>query len=151
MDSEKSVLIRDEYDIVNARSTGKQMAAEVGLGLIDQSRVATAVSELARNVVVYAGSGVVSFQYLTEEGRCGLEIMVVDNGPGIDDIELAMRDGYTSGGGLGVGLPGTKRLMDELPNPKDREEDPCPRKKCGTAAHPPTRIVKSSPVDADML
>ncbi|MDD5093388.1 MAG: anti-sigma regulatory factor [Dehalococcoidia bacterium] len=114
MDIEKSVLIKDEYDIVTARSTAKQMAAEIGLGIVDQSRIATAVSELARNIVVYAGKGVVNFQWLSENDRNGLEIVAVDSGPGIADIDWAMTDGYTSGGGLGIGLPGTKRLMDEF-------------------------------------
>ncbi|MFA4835250.1 MAG: anti-sigma regulatory factor [Dehalococcoidia bacterium] len=113
MDRERSVLIKDEYDIVNARSTGKQMASEIGMGVVDQSRIATAVSELARNIIVYAGKGVISFQHVNG-ARDGLEIMAVDSGPGIADIELAMSDGYSSGGGLGIGLPGTRRLMDEF-------------------------------------
>jgi len=114
MSKEKSILIKDEYDIVSARSVGKQMAVELGLGIVDQSRIATAVSELARNIVLYAGGGVITFQRLSDGGRSGLEIRATDSGPGIADIELAMQDGYTSGNGLGVGLPGTKRLMDEF-------------------------------------
>ncbi|MCL0088489.1 anti-sigma regulatory factor [Dehalococcoidia bacterium] len=114
MSEEKRISINDEYDIVSARSVGKQMAAEIGLGIVDQSRIATAVSELARNIVLYAGTGVVTFRRLNDGGRSGLEIVASDSGPGIADIELAMQDGYTSGNGLGVGLPGTKRLMDEF-------------------------------------
>ncbi|MCL0093919.1 anti-sigma regulatory factor [Dehalococcoidia bacterium] len=114
MSEEKSISIKDEYDIVSARSVGKQMAAEIGLGIVDQSRIATAVSELARNIVLYAGTGVVTFRRLNDGGRSGLEIVARDSGPGIADVELAMQDGYTSGNGLGVGLPGTKRLMDEF-------------------------------------
>lgn len=114
MSEEKSILIKDEYDIVSARSVGKQMTVELGLGIVDQSRIATAVSELARNIVLYAGGGVITFQRLSDGGRSGLEIRATDSGPGIADIELAMQDGYTSGNGLGVGLPGTKRLMDEF-------------------------------------
>ena len=114
MDTERNVLIKDEYDIVTARATGKQMAIEIGLGIVDQSRIATAVSELARNIVVYAGKGVISFERLTEGDRSGLEIIAADSGPGIADIEIAMCDGFTSGGGMGVGLPGTKRLMDDF-------------------------------------
>jgi serine/threonine-protein kinase RsbT len=114
MSGEKSIPINDEYDIVSARSVGKQIAGEIGLGIVDQSRVATAVSELARNVVLYAGTGVVTFRQLNDGRGSGLEIVVSDSGPGIADIELAMQDGYTSGNGLGVGLPGTKRLMDEF-------------------------------------
>ena len=114
MSEEKRISINDEYDIVSARSVGKQMTAEIGLGIVDQSRIATAVSELARNIVLYAGTGAVTFRRLNDGGRSGLEIVASDSGPGIADIELAMQDGYTSGNGLGVGLPGTKRLMDEF-------------------------------------
>lgn len=112
--NEKNILIRDEYDIVSARSVAEQMAAEIGMGIVDQSRVATAVSELARNIVVHAGTGVVDFQQVCEEGKNGLEVVAVDSGPGIPDLELAMQDGYTTSGGLGVGLPGTKHLVDEF-------------------------------------
>ena len=114
MSEEKRISINDEYDIVSARSVGKQMTAEIGLGIVDQSRIATAVSELARNIVLYGDIGVVIFRRLNDGGRSGLEIVASDSGPGIADIELAMQDGYTSGNGLGVGLPGTKRLMDEF-------------------------------------
>ncbi len=114
MSAEKCISINDEYDIVSARSVAKQIAGDIGLGIVDQSRIATAVSELTRNVVLYAGSGVITFRRLNDGGRSGLEIVVADSGPGIADIELAMQDGYTSGGGLGVGLPGSKRLMDEF-------------------------------------
>ncbi len=112
---EQSIVeINDEYDIVVARSSGKQVAATIGLGIVDQSRIATAVSELARNIVLYAGKGVVSFSQIEEEDDPGIEIIFTDEGPGIQDIEQAMQDGYTSGGGLGLGLPGTRRLMDEF-------------------------------------
>ncbi|MCL0103520.1 ATP-binding protein, partial [Dehalococcoidia bacterium] len=97
MSEEKSISIKDEYDIVSARSVGKQMATEIGLGIVDQSRIATAVSELARNIVLYAGTGAVTFRRLNDGGRSGLEIVASDSGPGIADIELAMQDGYTSG------------------------------------------------------
>ena len=114
MNNEKNVLIRDEYDIVCARSVAEQMAAEIGLGIGDQSRLATAVSELAQNIVRHAGGGVVDFQQICQEGKSGLEIVAVDSGPGIPDMELAMQDGYTTGEGSGEGLPSTKRLVDEF-------------------------------------
>ena len=113
MEYEK-VDINDEYDIVKARTGGKQLASMIGLGMVDQSRIATAVSELARNIVLYAGNGVITFSQIEEDDEPGLEIIFTDDGPGISDIEQAMQDGYTSGGGLGLGLPGTRRLMDEF-------------------------------------
>jgi serine/threonine-protein kinase RsbT len=106
-----------EEDIVLARQEGRALAKSLGFGLVDQSRIATAISELARNVIRYAGSGEVTLQALTKpdgSGRRGLEVVVADSGPGIDDPEAALRDGVTSGGGLGMGLPGAKRLMDEF-------------------------------------
>jgi serine/threonine-protein kinase RsbT len=113
---EESLPIVQESDIVKARQLARQAAAEMGFGTMDQSRVATAVSELARNVVRYAtdGTGTVHVRRLDEDGRRGLEVVVEDEGPGIDDIELAMRQGFSSGTGLGLGLGGTKRLMDEM-------------------------------------
>lgn len=108
--------IASEDDIVRARQRAREMARELGFGLVDQSRVATAVSELTRNVVRYAslGRGEVHLRSLSRNGRSGLEIVVADEGPGIVDIEEAMQVGFTSGSGLGMGLPGTRRLMDEM-------------------------------------
>jgi serine/threonine-protein kinase RsbT len=107
--------IRDEVDIVQARSLAREAARRLGFGIVDQSRVATAVSELTRNVIRYAGSGSVVIHAATRrDGRTGIEIVVADQGPGIADVELALREGYSSGSGLGLGLPGTRRLMDEL-------------------------------------
>ena len=93
------------------------MARQLGFGLVDQSRIATAVSELTRNIVRYAtdGRGEVEIQEVVEpSGRSGIEIVVRDNGPGIADVELVMREGYSTGSGLGLGLSGTRRLMDEM-------------------------------------
>ena len=114
MVEEKEMEIKDEYDIVGARSVGKVMAQEIGLGIVDQSRISTAISELARNVVLYAGKGKIYFRVIRQGSREGLEVTVSDEGPGIPDVELAMMDGYTTSGGLGVGLPGAKRLTDEF-------------------------------------
>ena len=109
--------IAGEQDIVSARQRARELARSLGFGMLDQSRIATAVSELTRNVVRYAtdGRGEVLIRPLTgTASRAGLEIVVSDEGPGIEDVALAMRDGYTSGPGLGMGLPGTRRLMDEM-------------------------------------
>ena len=108
--------IQSEPDIVLARQSAHQAAIELGFRVIDQSRIATAVSELARNVTRYAtdGRGRMSIRQAAANGHNGLEITVSDDGPGIPDINQVMQDGYTSGRGMGLGLPGTKRLMDEM-------------------------------------
>jgi serine/threonine-protein kinase RsbT len=111
------ITIAGEDGIVAARQSARETARTLGFGMVDQSRIATAVSELARNVVRYAtdgrGEAIVRTVESPERGA-GLEVIVRDDGPGIADIPLAMRDGYTSGPGLGMGLPGTRRLMDEF-------------------------------------
>jgi serine/threonine-protein kinase RsbT len=106
--------IAGEDDIVMARQRARDAARTLGFGLVDQSRIATAVSELARNVVRYATNsrGLVAIRPVQTARGSGLEIVVSDEGPGIADIETAMRRGFTSGPGLGMGLPGTNRLMD---------------------------------------
>jgi serine/threonine-protein kinase RsbT len=86
----------------------------LGFGITDVTRIITAVSELARNVFLYAGSGVVRWRVLNGSDKVGIELIFEDHGPGIADIDQAMRAGYTSGGGLGLGLPGAGRLMDEM-------------------------------------
>jgi serine/threonine-protein kinase RsbT len=106
--------IQDERDIVAARSAARRLAAQVGFGAIDQSRIATAVSELTRNIVRYATDSRGKVTLDTTADRPGIQVTVEDDGPGIADIDLVLQDGYTSGGGLGLGLPGTKRLMDEM-------------------------------------
>ncbi|MHC1585769.1 MAG: anti-sigma regulatory factor [Candidatus Syntropharchaeia archaeon] len=111
---EREIQINGEYDIITARSIGKEMAREVGFGIVDQTRIVTSISELARNIVVYAGKGSIFIKEIEKNEKRGLEIIAVDEGPGIEDIELAMTDGYSTSGGLGVGLGGSKRLMDEF-------------------------------------
>ena len=107
-----------EEDIVTARQRAREISRELGFGAVDQSRIATAVSELARNVIRYArgGQGDVRIRALSESSpeRVGVEVVVHDDGPGISDVRVALREGSTSGVGLGMGLPGTRRLMDEL-------------------------------------
>lgn len=114
---ETTIQITVEDDIVAARGTAREAAKVLGFGVVDQSRIATAVSELARNVVRYAtdGRGEVVVRALGGTGTgTGIEIIVRDQGPGIADTEQAMAEGFTSGSGMGMGLPGTRRLMDEM-------------------------------------
>ena len=114
--AEARLRIVAEEDIVSSRQRARELARQLGFGAVDQSRIATAVSELARNVVRYAvdGQGEVAIRELDASGRTGIEIVVSDEGPGIRDVDQALRDGFTSGGGMGMGLPGTRRLMDEM-------------------------------------
>ncbi len=115
MTEPEQVEIRKEQDIVTARSTGRQMAQELGFSLVHCTQIATAISELARNIILYAESGTVELRTRArEDGSVGLEIVARDSGRGIEDIEIVMRDGYSTSRGLGLGLPGTKRLMDEF-------------------------------------
>lgn len=106
--------IRSEMDIVNARVTAKAMAETVGFGYMDQTRIATAVSELARNAFQFASEGRVTIKQLDSQGKRGVEIVVEDHGPGIENLELALKGGYSTGRGLGLGLSGAKKLMDEF-------------------------------------
>jgi serine/threonine-protein kinase RsbT len=108
--------IQSEDDIVSSRQRAREAARQLGFGAVDQSRIATAVSELARNIVRYAtgGHGEVAIRETSAAGRVGIEIIVADDGPGIADVEQALCDGYTSGSGMGLGLPGARRLMDEM-------------------------------------
>jgi len=111
---QREVQIRSDNDIVATRRTVRAVAQSLGFGITDVTRIVTATSELARNVVLYAGSGVMRWRELGMNGRVGVELTLEDNGPGIADIEQVMQEGYTTSGGLGLGLPGTKRLMDEF-------------------------------------
>lgn len=106
--------IKTERDVATARMMARNAAAAAGFGLTDVTRIVTAVSELARNIIRFAGAGVVRWRPLDAGGRNGIEVIAEDHGPGIPDIARAMEEGYTTGGGLGMGLPGSKRLMDEL-------------------------------------
>lgn len=114
MTSPKQVAIRSDFDIVTARTTARDLAKQLGFGAIDQARIATAVSELARNIFLYAGMGTVSVCMVELRGRRGIEIVCADSGPGIADLERVMQDGYSTSRGMGMGLPGAKRLMDEF-------------------------------------
>jgi serine/threonine-protein kinase RsbT len=114
MDGETRVPIRSDVDIVAARRTGRSLAAELGFPSGELALIATAISEVARNIVLYARHGEIVFQRLEQNGRRGLFIEARDEGPGITNIELALQDGYSTGGSLGLGLPGARRMMDEF-------------------------------------
>jgi serine/threonine-protein kinase RsbT len=111
---EMQVAIACDGDIVAARQRGRELAAERGFDRTEQTLIATAISEIARNIVEYADRGEISFSAVDYSGRRGILILARDEGPGIADLEMAMRDGYSTGKSLGMGLPGAKRLMDEF-------------------------------------
>ncbi|SEI51297.1 anti-sigma regulatory factor [Pseudomonas sp. NFR16] len=106
--------IQIEQDVVLARQTARKLAQDCGMRLIDLTKLVTAVSELARNTMVYGGGGDMDWQIVEEGTRTGLRLTFRDEGPGIPDLKLAMTDGWTSGGGLGLGLTGAKRLVDDF-------------------------------------
>ncbi|HKY72790.1 MAG TPA: anti-sigma regulatory factor [Nitrospira sp.] len=106
--------LRSMDDIIKARQLVRECAIFLGLSLVDQTKIVTAASELARNAVVHGGGGEMRLQALNDGSRRGVKAVFVDNGPGIADIELAMKDGYTTRGGLGLGLSGSKRLVNEF-------------------------------------
>lgn len=101
-------------DVVSIRQVVRQRAIEVGFNLVDQTKIVTAASELARNTVQYGGGGLVTIEVVERPGRRGLRLVFEDKGPGIPDIQLALRDGYTTGAGLGLGLGGARRLANEF-------------------------------------
>lgn len=106
--------IEREADIVLARQAGRELSKLLGFTPTEQTLIATAISEVARNIVVYAGEGDIVLARTEEAGRVGIQVVAVDEGPGIENKELAMRDGYSTKNSLGLGLPGARRLMDEL-------------------------------------
>ncbi|WP_144513679.1 anti-sigma regulatory factor [Bacillus sp. FJAT-22090] len=114
MNIKSSVDIITEWDIVAARQLGRNEAKDVGFGTVDQARITTAISELARNIYLYAGKGNIEIKQIAEGNLKGLLVIASDKGPGISDVRKAMEDGYTTSGGLGAGLPGVKRLMDDF-------------------------------------
>ncbi len=115
MENERRCIpIKNDLDIISARVEAREMAKRLGFGIIDQARISTAVSELARNIVLYAPQGTVTIKIVMNNGQQGIEVICEDEGPGIEDLELAMQDGYSTSKGLGKGLPGAKRLVDEF-------------------------------------
>jgi serine/threonine-protein kinase RsbT len=111
---EVRVAIRTDADVVTARQEARTMGASLGFSSTDLTLLATAISEVARNITTYAGEGEVTLRVLQQDGRRGIEVLATDEGPGIDDVELAMQDGFTTGNGLGLGLPGSRRLVDDF-------------------------------------
>jgi serine/threonine-protein kinase RsbT len=111
-----SIRVRIDSDqaIVEARQRGRALAEQAGFSVTDAAMIATAISELAQNALRYASHGRVSVKVAKQDGRLGLTIVASDRGPGIADVPRALEDGYSTSGGLGIGLPGVKRLMDEF-------------------------------------
>jgi serine/threonine-protein kinase RsbT len=110
----ESMELHSSEDIVLVRQAVRKKAVGLGFGLVDQTKVVTASSELARNMLNYGGGGTVQLEVVQNDRRSGLRLVFEDRGPGIADIELAMKDGYTSGQGMGLGLGGAKRLSHEF-------------------------------------
>lgn len=110
----ETLAISTEREIVIVRQAVRRLAEAQRLNLIDQTKIVTAASEIARNTVIYGGGGTVQLEPLEANGRAGLRLVFEDQGPGIGDLELALRDGYTTGSGLGLGLGGAKRLCNDF-------------------------------------
>ena len=113
-ESEGSVRITSEGDLIIARKAARSLASRLGFGITDVTRIVTATSELARNIISYAGSGIMKWRSLDTGTGVGVELIFEDHGPGIADVELAMQEGFTTSNGLGLGLPGSRRLMDQM-------------------------------------
>ncbi|MCF7802594.1 MAG: anti-sigma regulatory factor [Candidatus Marinimicrobia bacterium] len=111
---EDSFEVTSNTDVVRIRDEGRALAKEHGFSVNEQTLIATAISEVCRNIIEYAGTGSVTFRVLRSKNGIGIEITATDNGPGIMDISRAMEDGYTTGKGMGLGLPGVKRIMDQF-------------------------------------
>jgi serine/threonine-protein kinase RsbT len=108
------VPVKASGDIVSVRHAVRRQAVKINLSLVDQTKIVTAASELARNMLIYGGGGEVTLEVLQNGVRQGLRVCFVDAGPGIPDIDLALRDGFTTGTGMGLGLGGAKRLVNEF-------------------------------------
>lgn len=115
-DEPESVIpIESDGDVVLARQRARELAGDLELTSTDQTLLATAISEVARNIIHYAQRGEIALRVMSDErGRPGIQVIARDQGPGIADVELALQDGYTSGSGLGLGLPGARRLVDDF-------------------------------------
>ena len=110
----ETIPIRSSEDVVRVRQHVRNWAVEEGMKLVDQTKIVTAASELARNTVIYGGGGTVRLEVVSDNGQRGVRLTFEDQGPGIPDIEQALRDGYSTGNGLGLGLSGSKRLCNEF-------------------------------------
>jgi serine/threonine-protein kinase RsbT len=115
VEAESRIAIESDADVVTARQRARELAGELDLSSTDQTLLATAISEVARNITTYAQRGEVRLRIVRDgDGREGIEVVAADQGPGIPDLERALQDGYTTGGGLGLGLPGARRLVDDF-------------------------------------
>lgn len=112
--NKETVEVKKEQDTIFLRNRIKECATKTGMGLVNQTKLITAASELARNMLRYAGSGIVQVETVSKGRENGVRLIFKDNGPGIPDIPLAMKDGYSTGKSLGLGLPGAKRLVSEF-------------------------------------
>lgn len=110
----ESLPIRSKHDIVRIRQAVRQRAGELGFGLVDQTKMITAASELARNALDHGGGGEMRMETVADDGREGLRLTFEDEGPGIPDLDRALRDGYSTGAGLGLGLAGAGRLVNDI-------------------------------------
>ncbi len=110
----ETLLLRSSDDVIRVRQLTREWAIQTGFSLVDQTKLITAASELARNTVNYGGGGKVLLEALNDTNRRGLQLTFIDEVPGIADIEQALKDGYTTGGGLGLGLGGAKRLVNDF-------------------------------------
>ncbi|GAA2897403.1 anti-sigma regulatory factor [Actinoplanes cyaneus] len=110
----RQIPVTTDQDVVRVRQLVRTVAVDAKLSLVDQTKLVTAASELARNTLVYGGGGTVEVSRVRNEIRAGIRIVFADQGPGIADLDLALTDGYTTGGGLGLGLSGARRLVDDF-------------------------------------
>jgi serine/threonine-protein kinase RsbT len=106
--------VRSSEDVVGVRQIVREWSIAAGLGLVDQTKIVTAASELARNLIDYGGGGTMTIESMNDDRRRGVRLTFEDHGPGIADVEQALRDGFTTGGGLGLGLGGAKRLVNDF-------------------------------------
>jgi serine/threonine-protein kinase RsbT len=111
---EVRVSVKSDADVVAAREKGRKLSSQLGFSSTDLTLIVTAISEVARNIVLYAREGQITMRLVKNATQSGIVVIAEDEGPGIPDLELAMRDAYSTGNGLGLGLPGARRLMDEF-------------------------------------
>ena len=114
MEDEVRIAIQSDEDVLNARQQGRALAARLGFSSVDLTLISTAISEIARNIATYAGRGEMVFRSARRGAKKGIVVIACDQGPGIPDLDLAMQDGYSTSGSLGIGLPGARRLMDDF-------------------------------------
>lgn len=114
MGGQSTIEIITEWDIVAARQIGRNEAKEIGFDTVDQARITTAISELARNIYLYAKAGEIIVEHIKSDTTVGIAVTAIDRGPGIVDVRRVLEEGYSTSGGLGAGLPGVKRLMDHI-------------------------------------